>query len=150
MRMQPRQTRTLVTEFLGWSRMAVPVTSVRYCSFLCLIFSPLTLFVRSSSVREVAKPNVGEFKPARVVLDVIFSLSGMRPQARPEWDALRTHDPVFLLQIEAVMRPGERFDPTRSAQVWMLVADVCCQWLIPVCLCVWLLGATRCACGSWR
>lgn len=66
-----------VVAFNGWARMALPTASF--------------------AVTEVAKPKVGEVKPARVLADIVVDLSRLHGEARFEWDQLRQHDVLFLL-----------------------------------------------------
>jgi intron-binding protein aquarius len=66
-----------VVAFSGWARMALPTTNF--------------------AVTEVAKPKVGEVKPARVHADLTVDLSRLGGEARWEWDQLRQHDVLFLL-----------------------------------------------------
>ncbi|KDD73989.1 hypothetical protein H632_c1673p0, partial [Helicosporidium sp. ATCC 50920] len=51
------------------------------------------------AVTEVGRPRVGEEHPCRVLAELAFSLRGMRPEVRAEWEALRAHDVVFLLGL---------------------------------------------------
>lgn len=76
------------TIFQGWSRASLPLIDF--------------------SVVEVAKPNLGETRPAHVLGEATYSLEGLRDHAlRSEWDKFREHDLVFLLTFSAKYRVGE-------------------------------------------
>ena len=57
--------------------------------------------------RQVAKPNIGERRPARVRADVTVNLS-VRPEVKAEWEGLRKHDVCFLVTVRPQMGYGER------------------------------------------
>ena len=80
-RLSPRMTPAGLTEFGGWSRMAVSINGF--------------------AVTELGKPLLGESRPSRVVAEVSFSLSRFSDVIRREWDALRPHDVMFLVNLEA-------------------------------------------------
>jgi intron-binding protein aquarius len=87
LRLRPRldQGRTI---FQGWSRASLPLSDF--------------------TVVEVAKPNLGETRPAHVLGEATYSLEGVRDFAlRKEWENFREHDIVFLLTITAKYRVGE-------------------------------------------
>jgi intron-binding protein aquarius len=87
LRLRPRLdgTRTI---FQGWSRSSLPLSDF--------------------TVVEVAKPNLGETRPAHVLGEATYSLEGVRDQAlRKEWENFREHDILFLLTIKAKYRVGE-------------------------------------------
>ncbi|KAF7727161.1 hypothetical protein EC973_007936 [Apophysomyces ossiformis] len=69
------------TEFGGWARMALPIQSV--------------------NVIDVARPNLGEDKPAYVRADITFNVGRYTDSIRNEWDNLRKHDVLYLLTIQA-------------------------------------------------
>eukprot|EP00742_Colponemidia_sp_Colp-10_P003252 GILJ01003462.1.p1 GENE.GILJ01003462.1~~GILJ01003462.1.p1 ORF type:complete len:1476 (+),score=301.52 GILJ01003462.1:977-5404(+) len=69
------------TTFSGWARMALPI--------------------RSFTVVNVKRADIGENKPAEVRAEMVFSLAGLRPAFKKEWDELRQHDVVFLVSIQA-------------------------------------------------
>lgn len=76
------------TIFQGWSRASLPLSDF--------------------SVVEVAKPNLGETRPAHVLGEATYSLEGVRDHAlRQEWENFREHDIVFLLTITAKYKIGE-------------------------------------------
>ena len=84
--------------FNGWARMAIEIPS------------------NGVEVVEVCKPNVGESKPAAVTIEVSVDFKNARPDVREEWDRLRVHDVVFMLDCEGVgpssseaKNPGEKF-----------------------------------------
>jgi intron-binding protein aquarius len=78
-RLQPaRSEHTGATVFGGWSRMAIEIASF--------------------TVIEVARPAVGELKPAAVTAELTFDLAGVRRgDVRGEWDELKEHDVVRAL-----------------------------------------------------
>ena len=66
---------------MGWSRMAIKIES----------------FV----VVEVARPRVGEIKPAAVTAELVIDLAQFkRNDVRDEWDELKEHDVLFLLTVQ--------------------------------------------------
>lgn len=81
-RLQPRRdSATGATEFAGWSRMAARIVS----------------FV----VVEIARPRVGEVKPASVTAELVIDLADFRRgDVRSEWDELKEHDVLFLLTVQ--------------------------------------------------
>lgn len=86
----PRMKPTLedgLTKFLGHARMALPLAGLE--------------------VTHVRRPKVGETVPSEVRAEVKWNLTGVLPHVRQEWDALREHDVIFLLTIQA---PAERYD----------------------------------------
>eukprot|EP00397_Hematodinium_sp_SG-2012_P003433 GEMP01003441.1.p1 GENE.GEMP01003441.1~~GEMP01003441.1.p1 ORF type:complete len:1407 (+),score=338.32 GEMP01003441.1:43-4263(+) len=72
-------------EFKGHARMALPVTGF--------------------GVVNVKKPFVGEVIPSEVRGEVSFSLNGIGPVARAEWDAMREHDIIFLVSLQPPETP---------------------------------------------
>lgn len=81
-RLQPRRNEaTGAPEIMGWSRMAIKIES----------------FV----VVEVARPRVGEVKPAAVTAELVIDLAQFRRNdVRDEWDELKEHDVLFLLTVQ--------------------------------------------------
>jgi Intron-binding protein aquarius N-terminus len=81
-RLQPRRNEASgAPEFMGWSRMAIKIES----------------FV----VVEVARPRVGEIKPAAVTAELVIDLAQFkRNDIREEWDELKEHDVLFLLTVQ--------------------------------------------------
>ncbi|KAG0055975.1 hypothetical protein BGZ83_006742 [Gryganskiella cystojenkinii] len=69
------------TAFSGWSRVAAPI------SFFKMV--------------EVAKPNLGEDRASKVIADVTFNVRKYTDAIQAEWEAIREHDILFLLTIEA-------------------------------------------------
>ncbi|KAG0164199.1 hypothetical protein DFQ28_008930 [Apophysomyces sp. BC1034] len=69
------------TEFAGWARMAIPIEGV--------------------SIVDVARPNLGEEKPAHVKADISYNVGRYTDSIRNEWDNLRKHDVLYLLTIQA-------------------------------------------------
>lgn len=85
-RLQPRRGGAGGPEFGGWSRMAAPIVS----------------FV----VVEVARPRVGEVKPAAVTAELVIDLAAYkRYDVRGEWDELKEHDVLFLLSVQPPSAP---------------------------------------------
>ncbi|GAB5588385.1 hypothetical protein Unana1_03285 [Umbelopsis nana] len=77
------------TEFAGWARMAVSVSSF--------------------SIVDVAKPNLGESQPAYVKADITFDIGRYADSIKAEWDGLRPHDVLFLLTIQASDSTGSAY-----------------------------------------
>lgn len=91
-RMKPMPADGGGARFLGHARMAMPLTGY------------------STSV--VKKPRVGETVPADVLGELHFSVQGLLPIVKREWDQLREHDVLFLMSVTPPDLPeGERFDP---------------------------------------
>jgi len=88
--MQPRESVDGSTEFGGWARMGVQINS----------------FV----VGKVSKPNLGETKPSRVTADVTFSVGIFRDHIRKEWEAIRQHDILFLVSVQASAKAATKWD----------------------------------------
>jgi intron-binding protein aquarius len=44
--------------------------------------------IKDFTIIDVAKPNLGEFRPSRVRADIRIDLVGCRPNIRAEWCAL--------------------------------------------------------------
>ncbi|KAF9580691.1 hypothetical protein BGW38_002564, partial [Lunasporangiospora selenospora] len=82
------------TVFSGWSRVAAPV------SFFKMI--------------DVAKPNLGEDRPSKVIADITFNVRKYTDAIQAEWEAIREHDILFLLTIEAHENIDERWDGKES------------------------------------
>ncbi|KAI8377897.1 aquarius, isoform CRA_c [Radiomyces spectabilis] len=89
-RLSPRLTYPdRVTEFAGWARMAVPIESFQ--------------------IVDVARPHLGEDKPAHVHADVSFNVGRYTETLRREWDSMRKHDVLFLLTIQANDDTSQRY-----------------------------------------
>lgn len=71
----------LQTDFMGWSRMAVPIEGFQ--------------------LQTVTKPGLGKEWPATVEADIAFSVYKYAPEIRTAWDALRPNDELYLLSIQA-------------------------------------------------
>ncbi|KAF9902731.1 hypothetical protein EC991_004582 [Linnemannia zychae] len=78
------------TVFSGWSRMAAPI------SYFKMV--------------EVAKPNLGEDKPSLITADVTFNVRKYTEAIQAEWEAIREHDILFLLTVEAQEESYEEWD----------------------------------------
>ncbi|KAF9094292.1 hypothetical protein BGX23_002306 [Mortierella sp. AD031] len=82
------------TVFSGWSRMAAPV------SYFKMV--------------DVAKPNLGEDKPSLITADVTFNVRKYTEAIQAEWEAIREHDILFLLTVEAQEDSYEQWDGKTS------------------------------------
>ncbi|GJP44192.1 hypothetical protein CLOM_g3581, partial [Closterium sp. NIES-68] len=67
------------TEFTGWARMAIQISSFR--------------------IVEVKAPLLGEVQPAAVLAEVEYSIGGYKAAMRSEWEEIKEHDVLFLLGI---------------------------------------------------
>ncbi|KOO28512.1 intron-binding protein aquarius [Chrysochromulina tobinii] len=85
-RLRPRRQLTGKTVFRGWARMALPLVDFK--------------------LYKVGRPHLGENKPSEVRAEATVSLAGCRPEVAAEWNALRKHDVVFLLTLEATVEEG--------------------------------------------
>jgi intron-binding protein aquarius len=65
--------------FHGWARMAQPISRF--------------------AVVQVAKPNLGENRPAKVKADVTINLN-VKTIVKREWESLRKHDACFLITVK--------------------------------------------------
>lgn len=57
----------------------------------------MALPIKEFTLLQVAKPNLGETKPAQVLAEVQYSLHSFRGQIRDEWDSIKVHDVIFLV-----------------------------------------------------
>lgn len=80
-RMQPRYTHVGTTVLRGWARMALPISNIE--------------------VKQVLKPKVGESVPESVKAEIKYTLPLKGDKLRGEWDSLRIHDIVFIIQVKA-------------------------------------------------
>jgi len=69
------------TVFSGWSRMAVEILSF--------------------NIIEIGPPKLGENKPSYIKADVEIDTKRFTDSIRKEWDSLRPHDILFLLDVHA-------------------------------------------------
>jgi len=69
------------TVFTGWSRMAVEILSF--------------------NIIEIGPPKLGENKPSYIKADVEIDTKKFTDSIRKEWDSLRPHDILFLLDVHA-------------------------------------------------
>ncbi|OUM62471.1 hypothetical protein PIROE2DRAFT_25518, partial [Piromyces sp. E2] len=69
------------TVFSGWSRMAVEIVSF--------------------NIIEIGPPKLGENKPSYIKADVEIDTKKFTDSIRKEWDSLRPHDILFLLDVHA-------------------------------------------------
>jgi intron-binding protein aquarius len=67
--------------FRGWARMALPLAAFR--------------------ITEVARPRVGELRPASVTGELVIDTRGLRGDVAADWDQMRQHDVIFLLGGES-------------------------------------------------
>lgn len=67
-------------DFDGWSRMAVPIKSFK--------------------ILVAKKPKIGKKYSEVIVADVEFSLGGIQPHIKNEWDKIKKHDILFLITFE--------------------------------------------------
>ncbi|KAG0339143.1 hypothetical protein BG004_006940 [Podila humilis] len=82
------------TSFSGWSRVAAPI------SFFKMV--------------ELAKPNLGEDRLSMITADVTFNVRKYTDAIQAEWEAIREHDILFLLTIEAHDSIDEQWDGKES------------------------------------
>ncbi|KAF9974942.1 hypothetical protein BGZ73_001565 [Actinomortierella ambigua] len=82
------------TQFTGWSRNAAPISHFE--------------------INKVAKPELGEDKPALVTADVTFNVRRYTDAIQAEWEAVREHDVLFLLTIQAHDDTAEAWDGKTS------------------------------------
>jgi intron-binding protein aquarius len=59
---------------------------------------------------ELGKPNLGEDRLSKVTADVTFNVRKYTDAIQMEWEAIREHDILFLLTIEAHESMGEQWD----------------------------------------
>ncbi|KAF9438957.1 hypothetical protein BGZ76_002620 [Entomortierella beljakovae] len=78
------------TVFSGWSRVAAPI------SFIKMV--------------DLVKPNLGEDRPSQITADVTFNVRKYTDAIQAEWEAIREHDILFLLTIEAHDDIDEQYD----------------------------------------
>ncbi|KAF9904476.1 hypothetical protein BX616_001281 [Lobosporangium transversale] len=90
MRLAPRAGPDGATVFTGWSRVAAPI------SYFKMV--------------ELAKPNLGEDRLSLITADVTFNVRKYTNAIQAEWEAIREHDILFLLTIEAHDDIDEQWD----------------------------------------
>lgn len=77
-RVQPRHVQdTKDVRFSGFSRMALPIAR--------------------PNIIEVAKPKVGDDRPAYIRAEIVLDVSQLADNVRREWDALKPDDVIFLV-----------------------------------------------------
>lgn len=86
-RIKPRLNSDNKTIFTGWARAAVPLLEFKLTT--------------------IAKPRLGETKPAVVKGELTVDLAYFQGVPREEWEQLKPHDVLFLLNIEALTHAGE-------------------------------------------
>lgn len=60
-------------------------------------------------VTNVAKPNIGELKPSKVIAEVSYSLANTRPgPIRTEWENIKQHDILFLISVVPILKVNEQ------------------------------------------
>jgi intron-binding protein aquarius len=62
---------------------------------------------------EVANPNLGEDVPSLITADVTFNVKKYTPAIQAEWEAIREHDILFLLTMEAHEEMDDEWDNNR-------------------------------------
>jgi len=67
-------------DFDGWSRMAIPI------KFFKILIAK--------------KPKIGKKYSEEIIADIEYSLSGIQPHIRSEWDKIKKHDILFLITFE--------------------------------------------------
>ncbi|KAG0259623.1 hypothetical protein BG011_002514 [Mortierella polycephala] len=82
------------TVFSGWSRVAAPI------SYFKMV--------------ELAKPKLGEDRLSLITADVTFNVRKYTDAIQAEWEAIREHDILFLLTIEAHDDIDEEWDGKES------------------------------------
>jgi intron-binding protein aquarius len=116
------------TEFGGWARMAVEVRRWACDGLLCTrercgsltgaawrSLDVWRLQVSDFRVEFVAKPKLGFDAPAEVRAEVEFTLGRVAQHIRSEWDSLREHDVIFLLQVsEASGTAASAWEPSKA------------------------------------
>jgi hypothetical protein len=70
----------ILRDFDGWSRMAIPIK----------IFKILVS----------KKPKIGKKYSEEIIADIEYSLNGIQPHIRSEWDKLKKHDILFLITFQ--------------------------------------------------
>ncbi|XP_065342666.1 RNA helicase aquarius [Cloeon dipterum] len=91
-RLSPWQSEDAGVYFGGWARMAQPITGF--------------------TIVEVARPNIGEKRPARVRADVSVHLN-VRREIKNEWENLRKHDACFLICVQPTNTIGTKITHTQ-------------------------------------
>mmetsp|Transcript_299 Transcript_299/g.1022 ORF Transcript_299/g.1022 Transcript_299/m.1022 type:complete len:1462 (+) Transcript_299:73-4458(+) len=84
-RMKPRLQHDGTTQMTGMARMCLPMVGLE--------------------ITVVKRPKVGDVVPAEVLAEVKWSVAGLLPHVRSEWDMLREHDVIFLLHLDAPAEP---------------------------------------------
>ncbi|KZZ99288.1 DEAD helicases superfamily protein (Aquarius) [Moelleriella libera RCEF 2490] len=79
-RLRPESKQPGVTQFSGFSRMALPIAK--------------------PSILEVVPPRIGEEIPSAVRAELSLDVRRLSPGIRREWDSLRSDDVVFLLAVQ--------------------------------------------------
>ncbi|KAM3183594.1 hypothetical protein ACTXT7_010031 [Hymenolepis weldensis] len=94
--------------FDGWSRMALPI--------------------QAFNIIEVGKPALGAKQPSRVRADVRVVLAGLREDIQKEWQAIRRHDPLFLVTVQPKSHQRNwRYNPRQPflSQIGILAVRGC-------------------------
>ncbi len=73
-------TKGILRDFDGWSRMAIPIKA-----FKILVSK---------------KPKIGKKYSEEIVADIEYSLNGIQPHIRSEWDKIKKHDILFLITFQ--------------------------------------------------
>lgn len=80
-RMDSRLLPDGITEFRGFSKYALPITSFR--------------------ILEVKKPKLGELKPSRVTGELKLDYSTLGGTIKEEWESIKEHEILFLITIKS-------------------------------------------------
>ncbi|ETO10995.1 hypothetical protein RFI_26379, partial [Reticulomyxa filosa] len=86
------------THFTGYSRMGIPV--------------------KEFAITSVSKPKLGETKPAKVSAEIEVDLGPFVGDTRLEWEALKEHDILFLIRVQATRDVELEDDFEHSIQKW--------------------------------
>jgi len=95
-RLKPRIAGNGDTVFTGWAKMAVPI--------------------KTFTITKVKKPNIGEIKPAQVAAEITVDLAPFQSRVRQDWEAIREHDVLFLLCVEAKYNLEEKVPKMKMSQ----------------------------------
>lgn len=90
----------ILRDFDGWSRMAIPIKA-----FKILVSK---------------KPKIGKKYSEEIVADIEYSLNGIQPHIRSEWDKLKKHDILFLITFQLkkknALAPEKESEATAAAE----------------------------------
>lgn len=72
----------ILRDFDGWSRMAIPIKTFK--------------------VLVAKKPKIGKKYSEEIIADIEYSLNGIQPHIRNEWDKIKKHDILFLITFQLI------------------------------------------------